>query len=116
MPDGGTFLFADDRSADPKDRDENLIRASWCAYMAKVNGNDVTVATFGHPANRRHPTLWFTMVEPFAYLAATLGLHNRQLELSSGKTLELTYGIAVCDGQFKYEEIQRLYQSWLRQD
>ncbi|MCC7084851.1 MAG: PmoA family protein [Pirellulales bacterium] len=116
MPQAGTFLFANDRSAEPKDRNENLIRASWCAYVAQGSGAGATVAMFGNPANRRHPTLWFSMVEPFSYLSATLDLHNHELPLRSEKSFELTYGMAVADGVLGHGEIQRLYQDWLQQD
>jgi hypothetical protein len=116
MPPAGTFLFSSDRSAEPKEGIENLIRSRWCAYVARENSGGVTVAMFGSPANRRHPTLWFTMAEPFAYLAATLDLHNRQLEIPAGETLELTYGIVAADGVLGQEEIERLYQAWLQQD
>jgi hypothetical protein len=104
-----------DRTADPTDENENLIQASWCAYVAQINGNDVTVAVFGSPSNRRHPTMWFTMVEPFAYLAATLGLQN-PLELPAGETLKLSYGVVVCDGALDHVNLQRLYQAWLQHD
>jgi Family of unknown function (DUF6807) len=115
MDKGGVFSFASDRSADPVNENENLIHASWCSYRAKVSGNEVTIAVFSNPTNVRQPTLWFTMMEPFAYLAATLGLHDHPLELPAGKTLELLYGVAVCDGALGHEETQRLYQAWLRQ-
>lgn len=116
MDQGGKFLFADDRSADPAPRHENLIRASWCAYVADMGAGPVTVAMFSDPANRRHPTRWFTMVEPFAYLSATLGLDERPLEMPAKESLDLSYGIALSDGVMERDEINRQYQAWLRQD
>jgi hypothetical protein len=114
MDKGGKFLFAGDRSADPTDSNENLVHASWCAYLAKVNDKPVTVAVFSDPANRRHPARWFTMLEPFAYLAATLALDQRPLELPAGEALELSYCVMLADGELRLEEIERLYHTWLQ--
>jgi hypothetical protein len=116
MDRGGTFLFADDRSAEPIETNENLIHASWCAYAAKANDQPVTVAMFSDPANRRHPARWFTMREPFAYLSATLGLDQRPLELPAGEVLELSYGVVLADGGLGSDEIQALYDTWARRD
>lgn len=116
MDEGGRFIVAEDRSADLTEDSENLIRASWCAYTARANGHPVTVAMFGHPENPRRETLWFTMVEPFAYLAATLGLQNSQLKLTSEEAIQLTYGIALSDGELGRDELQQLYQAWLQED
>jgi hypothetical protein len=127
MDKGGRFLFANDRDAEPAGKNENLICASWCAYVAKVNERPVTVAIFSNPANRRDPApgqagcrvpaaRWFTMVEPFAYLAATLGLDQQPLELPWGETLKLSYGIVLADGELRTPQLQSLYDTWLQHE
>ena len=79
--------------------EERLTRSRWCAYTAQANGRTVTVAMFDHPDNPRHPATWFTMAKPFAYLSATLKLHEEPLKLLSGKPLTLRYGVALWDGR-----------------
>lgn len=113
MDGAGTFLNSAGSSGETVRGTEKLTRAAWCAYRAPVDGKWVTVAMFGHPDNTRHPTTWFTMTKPFAYLSATLELHRRPIKLERGKPLELIYGVALWDGKQKSEEIERVYQKWL---
>jgi len=93
--------------------EERLVRSNWCAYTARADGKDVTVAMFGHPDNVRHPTTWFMMAKPFAYLAATLGLHETPLEVVAGKPLSLRYGVALWDGRVESAQIDKLYKRWV---
>jgi hypothetical protein len=68
---------------------------------------------FGHPDNLRHPTQWFTMTEPFAYLSATLNLHREPLKVLSGKPLALRYAVAVWDNRAENEQIVNAYKWWV---
>jgi len=110
----GSFRNAGDKAATVFRGEEKLVRSDWCAYAAAVDGKDVTVAMFGHPDNVRHPTMWFTMVKPFAYLSAMLGLHEEPLKVAAGQPLDLRYGVALWDGAVASEEIDRLYQQWVK--
>jgi len=89
-------------------KETNGARAPWCAYRVQVGDRPVTVAMMDHPDNPRHPASWFTMVEPFAYLSATLGLHTEPISLRSGEKLRVTYGVASWDGSIAAEEITSL--------
>ena len=113
MDNAGPFLNADGEPGTIFRGQERLVQSNWCAYTAQADGKDVTVAMFGHPENPRHPTTWFTMAEPFAYLAATLGLHEESLVLPAGKPLSLRYGVVLCDGVVETKEIDALYRQWL---
>jgi hypothetical protein len=113
MDTGGEFLNAAGQAGDIVRGAERLARADWCAYSAKADGQTVTIAMFGHPENQRHPTHWFTMTTPFAYLAATLNLHKEPLEVSSGKPLILRYGVAVWDGRIDKSKIDQVYRRWI---
>ena len=93
--------------------EERLTRSRWCAYTAQANGKTVTVAMFDHPDNPRHPATWFTMAKPFAYLSATLRLHEEPLKLLSGKPLTLRYGVALWDGRPETSQIDELYRQWV---
>ena len=93
---------------------ERLVRSNWCAYTAQAEGKDVTVAMFGAPDNPRHPVTWFTMAEPFAYLSATLGLHEEPLKVAADAPLNLCYGVALWDGAIETAAIDQAYQQWLK--
>jgi len=36
------------------------------------------------------------------------------MKLNAGESLDLTYGVAVCDGELAAPAIEQLYQRWLR--
>jgi hypothetical protein len=91
----------------------NGSRALWCAYTAEANGHPVTVALFDHPENVRHPATWFTMTTPFAYISATLRLHQETLTLQQGRPLALHYGVAVWDGRAEPAAIERVHRRWV---
>ena len=112
MDERGTFRNADNQPGTVFRGEERLVRSEWCAYTGQVAGEDVTVAMFGHPDNPRHPTTWFTMAKPFAYLSATLGLHEKPLEIVEGKPLKLRYAVVLWDRAVESEEIDGMYQQW----
>jgi hypothetical protein len=67
---------------------------------------------FDHPNNPRHPATWFTMAKPFAYMSATLRLHEEPMRLD--KHLLLIYGVALWDGRVETEQIDGLYREWVK--
>ena len=93
--------------------EERLSRSKWCAYTAQANGKTVTVAMFDDPGNPRHPATWFTMAKPFAYLSATLRLHEEPLQVLTGKPLRLRYAVALWDGRAETAQIEDLYKYWI---
>ena len=115
MDQDGAFLTPADESADPEHvrGSEQLARAPWQAYQSEAEGGPVTFAMFCHPGNYRHPAWWFQMDDPFAYLSATMYVHEDPFELADGDTLTLTYGVALWDGHPGEEVIQAAYDKWL---
>jgi hypothetical protein len=114
MDNNGEFVYAG-RVPGPIFRgDERLTESPWCAYRSAVEGKPVTVAMFDDPGNPR-PATWFTMKEHFAYLSATMRLHETPLEVTADKPMALRYGVALWDGHRSNQEIETLYQLWLRQ-
>lgn len=107
--DGSEFFNADGKEGTAFRGEERLVQSDWCAYTAAVDGKPVTVAMFGHPANPR-PTTWFTMAKPFAYVSATLNLHEEPLVVSSGKPLGLQYAVVAWDGKVGPEQIAAAYR------
>jgi hypothetical protein len=93
--------------------EERLTRSRWCAYTAQADGKTVTVAMFDHPDNPRSPATWFTMAKPFAYMSATLRLHEKPLKMLPNKPLTLHYGVALWDGRPESSQIEEVYVQWL---
>lgn len=114
MDNNGEFVYAGGEPGPIFRGDERLTEGAWCAYRSAVEGKPVTVAMFDDPGNPR-PATWFTMKEHFAYLSATMRLHETPLEVSADKPMTLRYGVALWDGHRSNSEIETLYQLWLRQ-
>jgi hypothetical protein len=112
MDEAGRFQNADRKTGEVFRGDERLLRSSWCAYTADVDGKPLTVAMFDHPDNPRHPATWFTMAKLFAYLSATLNLHTEPLKIEPQKPLLLRYGVALWEGKVEAGEINRAYRRW----
>jgi hypothetical protein len=111
----GEFRNADGRPGTVFRGEERLVRSRWCAYTAEADGKQVTVAMFDHPENQRHPATWFTMNKPFAYLSATLNLHESAiggLKVVAGEPFALRYAVAIWDGRPGTQEIDNLYNRW----
>jgi hypothetical protein len=116
MDTGGEFFNAAGKEGEVVRGDERITRANWCAYTAKANGKTVTVAMFGDPDNLRHPTHWFTMRKPFAYLSATLNLYKETLDISSEEPLRLHYAVVVWDNRVGGKQVQRVYDWWVKRN
>ncbi|MEN6428087.1 MAG: DUF6807 family protein [Phycisphaerales bacterium] len=113
--DGGEFFNADGKEGTIFRGEERLVQSDWCAYTGAINGKPVTVAMLGHPSNPRHPAMWFTMAKPFAYLSATLNLHEKPLVVTSGEPLVLRYAVVAWDGRVGTDRINEAYQ-WFTGD
>ena len=109
------FFFARDAREPENVRGvEFLTRASWAAYHSMSEGQKVTVAMFDAPGNPHYPAHWFTMYKPFSFLCATINSYREPFEINAGQTTRFRYGIAVFDGHTKAEEIERVYDRWLK--
>lgn len=113
--DGGVFFNADGKEGTIFRGEERLVRSDWCAYTAAIDGKPVTVAMFGHPANPRYPTTWFTMARSFAYLSGTLNLHEEPLAIEAAEPLVLQYAVVAWDGKIGADRIGEAYR-WFVSD
>ena len=93
---------------------ERVTPSGWAAYTASVDDKPITVAIFSCPANPRSPAGMFTMLKPFAYLSATPNVWKNPLVVRRNETLDYCYGVAVCDGAVGAEQVEQLYERWLR--
>ena len=113
MDTGNRFFNADDAAGEVVRREERLTPTKWCAITGNADGKPVTVAIFDHPQNVRYPARMFTMPRAFAYLSATRNEWKEPLVVKADKPLELTYGVALWDGEVDKATVERLYQRWL---
>lgn len=110
----GRFSYAAGIPGDIVRGTERLTRDKWAAYTAPAEGRPVTVAVFDDPQNPRHPAGIFTMLRGFSYLSATPNIWKSPLELGAGQSLSYRYGVAVWDGEVGKDQIEALYQCWLK--
>ena len=107
------FFFADQQpKAAPVRGVEKVTPSAWAAFGGAVDGKEVTVAMFDHPANIRQAH-WFTMYAPFAYLSATINLYREALTVTADKPLTLRYGVAVWDGKTPREQVEKIASGWI---
>jgi len=96
----------------PDSRDN--IPAKWTGVTGKVPKGEITVALFGRPTNPGGIPVFFTLLEPFAYLAATQGLNRKPLEYEAGDEYRLSYLLTVFNEPKPAEVLTRRYESWSR--
>lgn len=112
------FVHSDGTESELVRGDERLTLGRWCAITADVAGTPRTLALFASPTNPR-ATRFFTMAEPFAYLAATLDLAREPVEPTRGALwltrdapLGLTYALCVWERDVTPHEIDQHYAEW----
>ncbi|MDR1923391.1 MAG: PmoA family protein [Planctomycetaceae bacterium] len=116
MDKGGRF-FSDksDNKFDVVRGDEKVTECRWLAYTSKLNGEQVTVAVFGHPGNPI-PTKGFSMGDSpkghFAYLGITLNLHRQPVSMKPDSSLTFRYRVVVWDGEATPETVEKTFQQY----
>jgi hypothetical protein len=95
-----------------KEQRWDLTPARWAAVSNLVNGREVTLALFGHPANRGE-TQFFSMLNAFAYLAVTQNLSKVPLEYSRGDKFGIDYLMLVHSGPQRPGPLEQRYQRWV---
>ena len=88
--------------------------AEWTSMSAQLDGKPVCVAMFGDPANARGQTVFFTMREPFAYLAATQALNKEPIFHSPGNRFRLRYLVTVSSELRTPAQLSDRYAAWLK--
>ena len=51
---------------------------------------------------------------PFAYLSGTLGVGTEPLKLEPGKTMSVSFGVAVFDGAAGASDVSAAYLRWVK--
>jgi len=108
--DGGEVRLAD---PDPADADAPTGPvAAWCDYSGALDGRVGTgeppragVTLLSHPANEPHPMGWFTMTDPFGFVAAN-PTRGTVRTLGAGESVTWRFGVWVHRGRPTRREIE----------
>jgi hypothetical protein len=93
--------FNADGSPDLSGTKQDVTPHAWSAVSFDRPGMPATIALFDHPSNIRSPAVFFTMKQPFAYLAATQALEKQPLVYRAGDKFEVTHLVLL------YPEVKR---------
>ena len=74
-------------------------------------GLAVGITVFDHPQNPRHPTEWFAMQNPFAYVTAS-PVATEPIVLDTSTPLALTYALWAHTGFIEPEQAEDVYRDW----
>ncbi len=94
---------------------QNVIPARWTSVSGLLGGHEVMLVLFGRPDNPRGDSLFFTMLDPFAYLTATQGLDKKPLEYAAGDKFTLRYLLTVYSEPKPPDFIRHRYDQWEKQ-
>jgi len=79
-----------------------------------VDGQPLTVAMFGRPSNAG-PSVFFSMLNGFAYLSATQALDLHPLVYRTGDQFQIDYLVTVCDRTQTAAELAARHARWLQE-
>ena len=80
-----------------------------------MGGRDVMLVMFGRKDNAGGDGIFFTMLDPFAYLSVTQGLDKKPLEYSAGDKFSLSYLLTVYSDNKSPEFIGRRCEQWAKE-
>lgn len=106
------FLHSDGAEGPVVRGDERLTAGRWCAAVCDCGDEVVTLVLLAPPDATSVPTRFFTMAQPFAYLAATLDLEQQPRRLAPGQTLDLTWALAIHRGVPTVAAIEQTWRRW----
>lgn len=106
--------FQDSRGASfTNSQPKTMPAAQWTSMSAQLDGKPVCVAMFGGPENARGQAVFFTMREPFAYLAATQALNKEPIFHSPGNRFRLRYLVTVSSESRTPAQLEERYGAWV---
>jgi hypothetical protein len=86
--------------------------AKWAAVSFAAPVQPATIALVPHPANARGDGAFFSMLTPFAYLAATQGLDKEPLVYRSGDKFTLRYLVLLYPEVKTTEALEARARRW----
>jgi hypothetical protein len=94
------------------DNTQNVIPARWTSVAGQMEGRAVMLVMFGRSDNDRGDGIFFTMLDPFAYLSVTQGLDQKPLEYAAGDKFSLSYLLTVYTEDKSPEFIRQRCERW----
>ena len=94
---------------------QNVIPAEWTSVAGTTDGKAVMLVLFGRSGNAHGQGRFFTMTEPFAYLAVTQGLDKEPLDYQAGDKFRLRYLLTVYAENKSREFIERRAEAWRKE-
>jgi len=89
--------------------------AQWTSVSGVMDGREVMLVMFGRQDNGRGDSLFFTMLDPFAYLSATQGLDQMPMQYAAGRKFRLSYLLTVYTENKSAEFIRQRGERWVRE-
>jgi hypothetical protein len=89
--------------------------ANWSAVSHVAGGREVTVALFSSPRTQRGPVSFFSMVEPFTYLAATEALDQNPRTHPPGDTWSVRHLVVVYPGRREAAALDARWERWIKE-
>lgn len=93
---------------------QNVIPARWTSVAGTMEGREVMLALFGRRDNAPGQGWFFTMTEPFAYLAVTQGLDKQPLDYRAGDKFRLRYLLTVFSENKPREFLEQRAEAWTK--
>ncbi len=93
----------------------DVVPARWAAVAGPApSGAGTAQVTLGaRPNGQAGTNTFFSMVEPFTYLAVTQGLDRAPLEYRSGDRFQLDYFLLATDRELRPAELEKRFQEWV---
>ena len=107
------FRNSDNRPYNPASQ-QTVLAAKWSEVAGSVDGSGAMVALFALPEATRGTTKFFSMLEPFAYLAVTQSLNEAPLECQIGDKFSVKYLVAVYPEPKSPEFLNERHAAWAR--
>jgi hypothetical protein len=92
----------------------DVTAARWSAVSGKVNERNAKAALFSLPANKGDAR-FFTMLNPFTYLAVTQNLEKQPIEYAEGEKFSIRYLLTVYDENKTPEFLNNRHARWVNE-
>jgi hypothetical protein len=96
----------------PTEGKGDVTSARWSCVSGTTEGEQISISLLGSPAAQRGPLKFFTMLDAFAYLAATQGLDKEPLEYSAGEKFSLRYLLTIHGSPPTPQSLNERQQLW----
>ena len=100
------------RKPDLADNRQEVSSAKWAAVSFAAPNQPAAIALVPHPANARGDGAFFSMLTPFAYLAATQGLDQQPLIYHRGDKFTLRYLVLLYPEVKSTEALEARARRW----